>query len=515
MSTISVDLAIIGSGSGNSLVTPFWDDKRVAIAEQGVFGGTCLNVGCIPTKMYVRPAALARTPEEAARLGVEMRTESVDWRAIRDRIFSRIDAISEAGERYRAEELDHVELISRRVRLDGPRALVVDGPGRPGGRAASERDASERDAGETGAGETGSDADARDAVARVEAGQLVIAAGSRPVMPDIPGIDLPGVHTSDTVMRIDELPARVVVIGGGYIACEFAAIFSGLGSQVVQVVRGDRLLRRLDDEIAGCFTAEAGRRWDVRLECSVRAIRVDAALAGGASGLVAEVGRSGETGTEAIRADIVLVATGRRPNSDLVGAAQAGLDLHDDGRIAVDEYQRVLSGGEPVEGVYALGDVCSPFQLKHVANHEARVVAHNLEHPNELRRSRHEAVPAAVFSDPELAQVGLTEAEAAESIGVEHVTAKVQRYGDTAYGWAMEDGTGVFKVVADRRDGRILGAHAMGYQASNLIQVVVMAMSFGVDAHTAARGQYWIHPALMEVVENALLGLDVPRGDAL
>ncbi|WP_024356754.1 mycothione reductase [Leucobacter chironomi] len=493
MSTVSVDLAIIGSGSGNSLVTPFWDDKRVAIAEQGVFGGTCLNVGCIPTKMYVRPAALARTPEEAARLGVDLRFEGADWPAIRDRIFSRIDAISAAGERYRADELDNVELVSRRVRLDGPRAFVVDGS--------------------DAISAAGGDAAVRDAVSRVEAQQLVIAAGSRPVMPDIPGIDLPGVHTSDTVMRIDALPARVIVIGGGYIACEFAAIFSGLGSEVVQLVRGDRLLRRLDDEIAGCFAAEAEKRWEVRLGSTASSISEDRAgglrveLAGSAA---AVPGRA-----EPLRADIVLVAIGRRPNSDLVGAAEAGLDLHADGRIAVDEYQRVLSGGSPVPGVYALGDVCSPFQLKHVANHEARVVAHNLEHPHELRRSRHEAVPAAVFSDPELAQVGLTEKEAAEAIGAEHVTAKVQRYGDTAYGWAMEDGTGVFKVVADRRDGRILGAHAMGYQASNLIQLVVMAMSFDVDARTAARGQYWIHPALMEVVENALLGLETPQGDAL
>ncbi|RGE24201.1 mycothione reductase [Leucobacter sp. wl10] len=479
---IAPDLAIIGSGSGNSLVTPFWDDKRVVIAERGVFGGTCLNVGCIPTKMYVRPAALARGPEEAARLGVTQRTEAVDWPGIRDRVFSRIDAISEAGERYRAEELDHVDLISQGVRLTGPRSFTADDG------------------------------------TRVEAEQLVIAAGSRPVIPDIPGIDLPQVHTSDTVMRLDEQPRRVLIIGGGYIACEFAGIFSGLGSEVVQVVRGERLLRGLDAEISERFTAEAARRWEVRPGRLVRAIET------GGTGVVAELVHAGEAGgvaetgtgeTERIAADIVLVAVGRIPNSDLVGAAEAGLDLHPDGRIAVDAFQRVLSGGEPVPGLYALGDVSSPHQLKHVANHEARVVAHNLEHPGDLRESRLEPVPAAVFSDPELAAAGLTEAEAVEAIGAEHVTAKTQRYGDTAYGWAMEDSTGVFKVVADRRDGRILGAHAMGYQASNLIQIAVMAMSFGIDAHAAARGQYWIHPALMEVVENALLGLEVPRGSAL
>ncbi|WP_053382332.1 mycothione reductase [Leucobacter celer] len=477
MRTITADLAIIGSGSGNSLVTPFWDERRVVIAERGVFGGTCLNAGCIPTKMYVRPAALARSTEEAARLGVTQRTEAVDWPGIRDRIFSRIDAISAAGEHYRAEELDNVSLVSQEVRLSGLRSFIADDG------------------------------------TRVEAGQLVIAAGSRPVIPDIPGIELPQVHTSDTVMRLDEQPRRVLIIGGGYIACEFAGIFSGLGSEVVQVVRGNGLLRGLDAEISERFTAEAARRWEVRLGCVVRGIEA------AGSGVLAELAHAGaEPGAveaERIAADVVLVAVGRIPNSDLVGAAEAGLDLHPDGRIAVDAFQRVLSGGEPVPGLYALGDISSPYQLKHVANHEARVVAHNLEHPDDLRRSRQDTVPAAVFSDPELARVGLTEGEAIAWIGAEHVTAKTQRYGDTAYGWAMEDATGVFKVVADRRDGRILGAHAMGYQASNLIQTVVMAMSFGIDAHTAARGQYWIHPALMEVVENALLGLDVPEGPAL
>lgn len=464
----SVDLAIIGSGSANSIITPFWDDKKVAIAERGVFGGTCLNVGCIPTKMFVRPAALARVPEEAERLGVSMHVDPVDWRAIRDRIFSRIDPISEGGEQYR-RDLANVDLVSQEVRLDGTNAWVAaDG-------------------------------------SRVTAEQMVIAAGSRAVLPDVPGIDLPGVHTSDTVMRIEELPKRVLVVGGGYIACEFAAVFSGLGSEVVQTVRSDRMLRSLDEEVARAFAEAAAERWDLRFNCDVE--RIDEREGGG---LVVDLG-----GSNSLDVDIVLVAVGRIPNTDLVGAAEAGLDLHEDGRIKVDEFQRVLSHGEPVAGVYALGDICSPFQLKHVANHEARVVAHNLENPDNLIAARHDAVPAAVFSDPEIGQVGLTEVEAIERIGAENVTAKTQKYGDTAYGWAMEDSAGICKVIADKRDGKILGAHIMGYQASNLVQVIVTAMSFGIDAHRAARGQYWIHPALMEVVENALLGLEVPLSDAV
>lgn len=469
------DLAIIGSGSGNSLITPFWDDKSVVLADQGIgpsgaFGGTCLNVGCIPTKMYVRPAALARVPEESARLGVTQTTVSTDWPGIRDRIFARIDAISDGGRQYRAG-LDNVELISEKVTLIGSRSF----------RTASG--------------------------AEVEAEQLVIAAGSRPVIPSVPGVELPQVHTSDTIMRLETLPERILIVGGGYIACEFAGVFSGLGSEVIQINRSLGLMNQLDDEIAAAYSAEAEKNWSVLYQRTLAAIveREPSSDAGVTAHLVTSDGR-----TEDFDVDVVLVAVGRTPNSDLVGAQEAGVDVLPDGRIAVDAFQRVLSGGEPVEGVYALGDISSEPMLKHVANHEARVVAHNLENPQQLRKARHEAIPSAIFSYPEIAQVGLTEAQAADAVGAEHLTTKTQRYGDTAYGWAMEDDYGIVKVIADRRTGKILGAHAMGYQSSNLIQPIVHAMSFGQDAYTVARGQYWIHPALMEVTENALLGLDVP-----
>ena len=493
MGTLSADLGIIGSGSGNSLITPFWDGKRVVLADRGtgperVFGGTCLNVGCIPTKMFVRPAALARGPEEAARLNVAQQTLGVDWPGMRDRVFSRIDAISEGGRQYR-EELENVELLSETVTLAPDLVAGRERAGAFGFTAASG--------------------------AEVEAEQLVIAAGSRAVLPEVPGIDLPQVHTSDSVMRLEEMPSRVLIIGGGYIACEFAGIFSGLGAEVIQANRSVGLMSALDEEVSRAYSARAEQSWSVLYERTLgqvlpRGERGTSGAAGEGAGRVTAQLVTSDGREEDYEVDIVLVAIGRRPNSDLVGAEQAGLDLHDDGRIAVDEHQRVLVGGTPVEGLYALGDVSSEDQLKHVANHEARVVAHNLENPDNLRPSRRHAVPSAVFSHPELAKVGLTGAQAAQEVGEENLTVKVQTYGDTAYGWAMEDRHGIFKVIADRRDGRILGAHAMGPQASNLIQPVVQAMSLGQDAHTVARGQYWIHPALMEVTENALLGLEVP-----
>ena len=460
------DLAIIGSGSGNSLITPDWDDKKVAVIDGGTFGGTCLNVGCIPTKMFVYPAQLAAAGSDAARLGVDLTLDKVHWRDIRDRIFTRIDSISEGGRKYRAEELDNVTLYETRVRFVSEHALETE--------------------------------DGR----RITADQIVVAAGSRPVMPDIPGIDLPQVHTSDTVMRIPDLPPRILVIGGGYIAAEFGFVFSAFGAKVTMAARSGTLLRAMDATVSEHFTTEAAKTWDVRLNT-----RVESLVENPDGSVRARLcGPQGETDLDV---DLVLVATGRVPNTDRLDVRAAGFDQRSDGRLAVDEYQRVLKDGKAVEGVWGLGDVSSDFQLKHVANHEARTVAYNLVHPRDLRASDHRFVPSAVFSSPQIASVGMTEEEACadtEARGVELAVA-VQEYGSTAYGWAMEDTTGFVKLLAEKESGKILGAHIMGHEASMLIQPLIQAMSFGLDAQTMASGQYWIHPALTEVVENALLSL--------
>jgi mycothione reductase len=181
----------------------------------------------------------------------------------------------------------------------------------------------------------------------------------------------------------------------------------------------------------------------------------------------------------------------------------AGVEVRD-GSVVVDEYQRTTA-----RGIYALGDVSSDYQLKHVANHEMRVVKENLlldwDDTSRLKQSDHRFVPSAVFTDPQIAMVGLTENQA-RAQGYD-VRSKVQDYGDVAYGWAMEDTTGIAKIIVEADSGKILGAHIMGHQASSLIQPLIQAMTFGLAGQDMARGQYWIHPALPELIENALLAL--------
>ncbi|MFN8032052.1 MAG: mycothione reductase [Mycobacterium sp.] len=453
------DIAIIGTGSGNSILDERYADKKVAICEQGVFGGTCLNVGCIPTKMFVYAAEVAQTVREAARYGVDARIDRVRWSDIVSRVFGRIDPLALGGEHYRRSS---------------PNVTVYDSHTTFAGCT-----------------ENGYRLHTADGV-EFTAEQVVIAAGARAMIPEaIAGCGVE-VHTSDTIMRIAELPEHLAIIGGGFVAAEFAHVFSSLGSRITMVIRGSALLSHCDDTICERFTDIAGKKWEIRSHRNMIGAHHEGTQT------VVELD-DGST----VTADAVLVATGRIPNGDLLNLDSVGVQM-EDGRVVVDQYQRTTA-----RGIFALGDVSSPYQLKHVANHEARVVKNNLlagwDDTEALMPSDHRFVPSAVFTDPQIACVGLSENEA-RAAGYD-IRTKIQDYGDVAYGWAMEDTTGFAKVIVEAGTGRILGAHIMGHQASSLIQPLIQAMSFGLAGQDMARGQYWIHPALPEVIENALLAL--------
>jgi mycothione reductase len=451
------DLCIIGTGSGNSIIDERFDHLNVALVEMGTFGGTCLNVGCIPSKMFVYPADLAASTIQATRLGVDLDLQGVRWREIQERIFGRIDPKAASGRSYR-QQSNNVTVFDGRARFVGPRELEV------------------------GAAQT------------ITSDRIVIAAGSRPVIPDLPGLSSVEFHTSDTVMRLLELPESMIIIGGGYIAAEFAHVFSAFGTSVTVLNRSEVLLRREDVEVAKRFTDLLGRRVDVRLNTSVTSVeKTD-------DGRVRVHVKGPEGERDPLDTKILLVATGRTSNGDTMDPARGGIDVDDEGLIVVDPYQKTTA-----EGVFALGDVCSRQQLKHIANSDARVVQHNLLHPDSMIANDRRFVPRAVFSMPQVASVGLTEAEAAEQ-GIDYVISK-QDYGETAYGWAMEDHDHFVKLIADDSSKLLLGAHIVGPQASSLIQPLIHAMSFEQPAPEVARGQYWIHPAMTEVIENALLGL--------
>ncbi|HEX7350712.1 mycothione reductase [Brachybacterium sp.] len=466
------DIALIGSGSGNSFPGPEFADRSIVYIDRGVgpdhvFGGTCLNLGCIPTKMFVHTANLAHTPEDSARFGLTEELQHVDWPAIRDRIFGRIDPISAGGEEYRREHPDnaHLTLLRGTASFVGERRLRVLG-----------HDGSER---------------------TLTADTIVLGAGSRPVLPPIDGLAEVAAHTSDTIMRIEKLPASLAILGSGVVAVEMAHIFSSLGVEVTLIARSGRVLRAADADISARLTELLGQRLTLETHFSTTAVRRTA------EGVELRGERDGEEGL--VQAEELLVAVGRRPNSDLLDVTAAGIDISEDGRVLVDAQQRVLGGGAALEGLWAFGDISSPHQLKHVANHEQRIVRHNILHPEQLRRSDTMPIPSGVFTHPQVAWVGMDEEEARRS-GRE-VAVAVQEYGSIAYGWAMEDSTGFVKLIADAQTTEILGAHLIGPEATTLVQLLIQAMSTGQTARDIAAAQYWIHPAMPELIENALLQL--------
>jgi len=446
--TEAFDLIIVGTGSGNSIPS-YLEDWKIALVERDVFGGTCLNRGCIPSKMFVYPADVAVASGSSSKLGIDTQFNGADWSAIRDRVFGLIDPIVEDGREYRASRSPNVTLIEGTADFVDVHTLSVEGR-------------------------------------LITAPNILLAAGARPVVPPIAGLMETGFHTSDSIMRLAELPKRLGIIGGGFIAVEMGHVFSGLGSHVTIFNRSNTLLRGFDHEVSERFTEVFGQRVELmlghvptRVERVADGIKITCAV--------------GETVV-----DELLVATGREPNSDLLNVDAAGLACHHHGTVAVDDTMATN-----VPGIWAIGDLANNYQLKHLANAEAAVAFWNIAHPDDIRHQSYKAVPSAVFSNPQVATVGLTEHEA-EQQGRSFRVGR-RDYAGTAYGWAMADDTGFAKVLVDDQTGLIIGAHVIGPQASSIIQPLVQAMQFDQRADAVAREVFYIHPALTEVVENALL----------
>jgi mycothione reductase len=444
------DLLVLGAGSGNSLFGAELAHLRAAIVEPDRFGGTCLNRGCIPSKMFVVAADAALAVKEAGRLGVHATLDRVDWKAIRDRIFGRIDPISDKGLAYR--RASGVDVYTEPARFVAPRVLQVGDQ-------------------------------------RLTAEEMVVAVGSRPTVPDLPGLSDVDYLTSDNVMRLDEVPASMIILGGGFVAAEMGHVFGSFGAAVTIVQRGPRLLMAEDEQVSARFTDLASARH--RLMLGTEATAVERTGDGVAVTL---------SDGQKIEAEKLLICVGRRPNTDLIDAAAGGLELDKHGHVVTDSACRTSA-----EGVWALGDSANHFQLKHMANAESRLIRHNIAHPDDIQAFPHKLAPHAVFSHPQVASVGLTELQARDE-GVDYVVG-VRDYADAAYGWALEDTSSFVKLIADRETRLLIGAHLIGPQAATLIQPLVQAMTLGQTVDRIGHDVLYIHPALTEVVEQALLEL--------
>ncbi len=449
------DVIVVGSGSGLEISSEAADrGLSVAVVEDGPFGGTCLNRGCIPSKMLIHCADVMETIRRAERFGIKARVEGVDWPFIIKRVFDEIDGEAQGIEEGNRQH-PKITVHKGRGRFVAEKTLEVNG-------------------------------------ARITGETVVIAAGTRPSIPSIPGLEEVSYLTSDQIMRLPEQPRRLLILGGGFIAAEMAHFFGAMGTEVTIVHRRDVLLRAEDADVARRFTEVYQRRFNLILNGQVSRAYRDG------SDVALEVSQDGRTST--VKGDALLIATGRAPNTDVLQVAKTGVEVDKRGFVKTDEFLETN-----VPGVWALGDIVGRYLLKHSANLEAGYVANNIFNPEHKVRVDYHAMPHAIFASPQVAGVGLTEAEAKEH-DVPYVAA-TYNYENTAYGSSIEDKDGFVKVLAHPETREILGCHIIGAHASVLIQEAANAMRADLTTDAILQAIY-VHPALPEVVQRAFGSLE-------
>ncbi|HLB06686.1 MAG TPA: glutathione-disulfide reductase [Alphaproteobacteria bacterium] len=415
------DLFVIGAGSGGVALARRAGSHgaKVGICEDDRIGGTCVNRGCIPKKLYVYASRFRGEFEEAKGFGWHVADARFDWRAL---------VAAKERELARLNGVYHQLLQDSGVLYFPVRGALVDAHTVTLGN------------------ET------------VSADTVVIATGSWPARPEIPGIE--HAITSNEAFDLPAFPKRIVVVGGGYVACEFAGIFNGLGASTTLIYRGEKILRGFDDDLRALLMEEMrGKGIDLKLNDNAERIEK------GERGLIAHT-RQGE----ALEVDQVMMATGRAPRTKGFGLAEIGVRLSANGAVVVDEWSRAS-----VANVYAIGDCTDRVNLTPVAIHEGRCLAETLYNDNPLKPD-HRDVPTAVFSQPELGTVGLNEAEARERGATEVFKTRFRPLKHTLSGNPEK----VFqKLVVERATGRVVGCHLLGEGAGELIQVLGILVKSG------------------------------------
>lgn len=442
MTAYDFDLFVIGAGSGGVRAARMAASlgKRVAVAEDRYLGGTCVNVGCIPKKLLVYASHFAQDFEDAGNgYGWTLGPRSFDWSTFVAKKDAEIERLN--GVYARLLDQSGAERIWGRATLEGPHEVRV------GDRV-------------------------------VTSENILVATGGWPDVPDVPGREL-GI-TSNEIFSLDEQPERILIVGGGFIAVEFAGILNGLGSRVTQLYRGPLFLRGFDEDVRKVLAEEIRKKGvDLRFDRNVVALE---RTPGGAL-------RATLTDGGVEEADQVLFATGRVPNTANLGLEAVGVDLDARGAIVVDKYSRTS-----VPSVWAVGDATDRKALTPVAIHEAMCLVKTL-YRDEPTAPEHENVPEAVFSQPPVGTVGLTEAEARARFP--KVDVYRSRFRPLKHTLTGADETTMMKLVVDRESDRVLGLHMVGTDAGEITQGFAVAIRRGATK-ADFDGTVGIHPTAAE-----------------
>jgi glutathione reductase (NADPH) len=440
MAQFDFDMFTIGAGSGGvaSARRAASYGARVAICEESRVGGTCVIRGCVPKKLLVYGAQFADAFADAAGFGWQVAPPVFDWPSLiaaKNRELDRLEGI------YRNLLRDSgVTLIEGRARLVDAHTIEIAGK-------------------------------------RYTAANILIAAGAHPVMPAIPGIE--HAITSNEALDLPRLPRHILIVGGGYIAVEFAGIFATLGAEVTLAIRSDELLNGFDDDVRMTLAQELRSRGIV-----IRARTELARITKMGSGYSAET-KAGEE----LSADLVMYATGRRPNTRGLGLEEVGIRCDEEHAVVVDDWQR-----SSVPHIYAVGDVTNRLNLTPVAIAEGRALAETLFNANPMKLD-HANVPTAVFSQPPVGAVGLTERQARQ--GLAAIGVYCARFRPMKHTLSGREERSLMKLIVDRASDRVVGCHMVGADAPEIIQGLAIAIKCG-----ATKRQFdetvGIHPTAAE-----------------
>jgi dihydrolipoamide dehydrogenase len=480
------DVVIVGGGPGGypAAIRAAQYGLRVALIEKERPGGVCLNWGCIPTKAMLRSAEVLELVQHSADFGIAADNVRLDYPAVLKRKDAIVKGLTDGvGQLLKA---NGVTFYAGHARFTAPTLIDVVGVGKsPLGAGGPLYNAPSDGVGQP--------------TARVAAKQVIIATGSTPAQLPIPGADLPGVINSDGAFLLKDVPKHIVIIGGGAVGTEWATMFSAFGAEVTLVELLPSLLP-LEDEDMGRALGRSFQRRGIKVLTSSTVARIEEGNKKSAALKVTITDKDGKS-EQTVEADNVLIGVSRRPNTLDLNLEKTGVQTDQRGYITVDDQLRTN-----VQNVFAVGDVVGKIQLAHVATHQGLVTAGVIAGHDE--RMDYKAVPAATFTHPEVASVGLTEQKAKDA-GHEVVTGKfpfaalgrAQTYGNT---------DGLIKIVADKKYGEILGVHIIGPSASDLIPEAVLALQLEATLEDVANTIH-AHPTLGEgSMEAAMVALGLP-----
>lgn len=451
------DVVVIGSGSGAIIASrALANNLKVALIDRGPLGGTCLNVGCIPSKMLIYPADVIAEIQEAEKLGITAEIKAIDFNSIMDRM-RKVVTEGQNEMREGINQARNLDFYEDEGYFTDNYTLNVKGK-------------------------------------EIRGKKIFIVSGVRPLIPPIKGIDTISYLTNENVLQLQKKPNSLVIIGGGYIAAEYGHFFAAMGTEVTILQRGPRLVPAEEPEISDLLKKKMEQRMTVHI--NTEAVKVKEQ-----KDTYTVEGKDTKTGKEReITAEKVMVAAGRRSNADLLHVENTGVETDKKGYTVVNEYLETTK-----ENIWAFGDAIGKEMFRHVANAEADVAWHNSIHDEKVTFD-YSAAPHAVFSYPQIASVGLTEEQAKKEHNILVGTA---RYADVAKGMAMMEDNGFAKAIVEKDSWKILGFHIIGPHAPILIQEVIDAMAVGGSIQPIGEGMH-IHPALPEVVVTAFSRLREP-----